>query len=74
MVRSLGAHARSLWETYWDYQARRATALVLETLDDRALKDIGLARGEIWPAVFGGAHARARHYHPGPQETRRLLH
>jgi uncharacterized protein YjiS (DUF1127 family) len=73
LIRSLAARARVLWARYWDYQARRATVLVLDALDDRVLKDIGVARAEIWPAVFGGDHTRPRHYDPRLQETRRLL-
>ena len=56
---NLAARAQGLWQAYWDYQARRATVRMLEALDDRVLKDIGLGRSEIWPAVFGGARARA---------------
>jgi uncharacterized protein YjiS (DUF1127 family) len=59
---SLAARAQGLWQAYWDYQACRATVRMLEALDDRVLRDIGLGRSEIWPAVFGGA--RARPYDP----------
>jgi uncharacterized protein YjiS (DUF1127 family) len=60
----LAARARSLWAGYWDYQARRATALMLEDLDDRMLKDIGLRRSEIWPFVFRAQGDRRRPYDP----------
>jgi uncharacterized protein YjiS (DUF1127 family) len=60
----LAARARGLWQSYWDYQARRATVLMLEALDDRLLKDIGLRRSEIRPAVFGRDPAHARPYDP----------
>jgi uncharacterized protein YjiS (DUF1127 family) len=53
VARRLTARARYLWLSYWDKQARRAALLMLQALDDRTLKDIGLNRGEIWPAVFG---------------------
>jgi uncharacterized protein YjiS (DUF1127 family) len=56
--------ARALWDAYWDYQLRRTTVLVLESLDDRVLKDIGVPRSEIRPAVFGNDPARARPYNP----------
>jgi len=61
---NLAARAQGLWQAYWEYQARRATVLMLEALDDRVLKDIGLGRSEIRPAVFGGEAARARPYDP----------
>jgi uncharacterized protein YjiS (DUF1127 family) len=60
----LSARVRGLWDAYWDYQLRRTTVLMLEALDDRVLKDIGLGRSEIWPAVFGRDAARARPYDP----------
>jgi uncharacterized protein YjiS (DUF1127 family) len=47
LAQDLAARVRSLWVAYWDYQARRATALMLEALDDRMLRDIGLRRSEI---------------------------
>jgi hypothetical protein len=42
-----------MWQAYWRYQTRRAAVLVLQALDDRTLKDIGLSRSEIVPAVYG---------------------
>ena len=79
-ARSLAARAQCLWAAYWDHQARRATALALEALDDRALRDIGLRRSEILPAVFGESAGRARPYdsswrkgvHPSAGLTRRV--
>ena len=38
---------RRLWGAYWDRRARRATILMLRTLDERTLRDIGLDPGEI---------------------------
>jgi len=55
LLQGIVAWAHRLWVGYWDHQVRRATVLMLESLDDRALKDIGLARSEIWSAVFGGS-------------------
>ncbi len=70
LAQDLAARARGLWEAYWDYQARRATVLTLEALDDRTLKDIGLSRSQIWPAALGkgGEHPRPyhRHWHKPP--------
>lgn len=62
LAQEVAARIRGLWQAYWDYQARRATVLMLAALDDRVLKDIGMARSEIWPAVFGHDPARARPY------------
>jgi uncharacterized protein YjiS (DUF1127 family) len=43
-----------LWKAYWEYQASRATVVMLRSLDDRTLADIGLTRSEITFVVFGG--------------------
>ena len=53
-----------MWTSYWDHQARRATMLLLHSLDDRALSDIGFQRSEIHSVVFGSPD-RVRPYHPG---------
>ena len=53
-----------MWAFYWDYQARRATMLLLHSLDDRTLSDIGFQRSEI-PSVVFGSPDRVRPYHPG---------
>ena len=53
-----------MWASYWDYQARRATMLLLHSLDDRALSDIGFQRSEIHSVVFGSPD-RVRPYRPG---------
>jgi uncharacterized protein YjiS (DUF1127 family) len=58
------ASVHRLWTAYWDRKARRATLLMLEALDDRTLRDIGLSRSEIRSAVFGGDPARPRPYDP----------
>jgi uncharacterized protein YjiS (DUF1127 family) len=60
----LAVRARSVWSSYWDYQARRATALMLEALDDRMLKDIGLRRSEIWSFVLETPGDRRHSYDP----------
>lgn len=52
-----------LWKAYWEYQARRATVMMLRSLDDRTLADIGLTRSEITSVVFGGG-GRSRPYDP----------
>jgi uncharacterized protein YjiS (DUF1127 family) len=67
-LRAFADHAgdvlRRLWRGYWDYQARRATAMLLHMLDERALADIGFKRSEIESAVFGSPSDRLRRYDP----------
>jgi uncharacterized protein YjiS (DUF1127 family) len=43
-------HLSALWQRFLAWQMRRATRLILQSLD-RALRDIGLRRGEIAAAV-----------------------
>ena len=56
---------------YLDYRLRRATALLLYGLDDRSLKDIGLARSEIGSIVIdcgvAGSPSVRTHY-PSPAD------
>jgi uncharacterized protein YjiS (DUF1127 family) len=60
LVQRLAAFARRQWRAYWDYRARSATLMMLQAMDDRALKDIGLTRSQIWTVAFGkGARDRA---------------
>ena len=51
LIRRIGIWAYAL-ATYWE---RRAAIKTLRELDDRALRDIGLARCHIEQAVLGGA-------------------
>jgi len=60
LVRSL----RHLWRTYWAYRARRASIVLLSSLDDRTLADIGLARSEVEAVVREKSRQRLRHYAP----------
>lgn len=39
----------------WIWQSRRATVAILQALDDRTLRDIGISRTEITSLVYGGA-------------------
>jgi uncharacterized protein YjiS (DUF1127 family) len=50
------------WRRYWQRQAKRATVELLQSLDDRTLRDIGLARCEITSVVYGRAGERIRSY------------
>jgi uncharacterized protein YjiS (DUF1127 family) len=58
--RRLAALASTLWAAYRDYQSWRATERMLQELDDRTLKDIGLTRSEIEFAEFGKSVDRVR--------------
>jgi uncharacterized protein YjiS (DUF1127 family) len=53
-----------LWQTYWEYRQRQATAYLLQSLSDRTLADIGVHRSEIDSVAYGGSGDRARDYHP----------
>jgi uncharacterized protein YjiS (DUF1127 family) len=58
---------RNLWRAYWARRARRASILLLSSLDDRTLADIGLARSEIESVVHDRSRQRMRYYEPGWQ-------
>ena len=55
---------RDLWRAYWAHRARRASIVLLSSLDDRTLADIGLARSEIESVVREKSKHRLRHYAP----------
>ncbi|HEY7549791.1 MAG TPA: DUF1127 domain-containing protein [Hyphomicrobiaceae bacterium] len=54
--------ARNRWRAYWDWRARKATVLLLRSLDARTLHDIGISPGEIESLVHDGAGDRCRRY------------
>jgi uncharacterized protein YjiS (DUF1127 family) len=55
---------RDLWRAYWMHRARRASIVLLSSLDDRTLADIGLGRCEIESVVREKSRQRLRHYAP----------
>jgi uncharacterized protein YjiS (DUF1127 family) len=61
-TRSLASHALSLaqraWRTYWAHKAEQTTVLILRSLDDRTLKDIGMDRSEIESVVYTATRGR----------------
>ena len=54
------AAARGAWSRYWARRAARATAGILQRLDDRTLKDIGLDRTEIDSVARDNCERRRR--------------
>jgi len=52
------------WRAYWEYRARHAAVLLLRSLDERTLRDIGVTRGEIESVVYGAPRERRRYYCP----------
>ena len=59
---SVVAFARRGWRTYWERRARRATILILCSLDERTLHDIGINPSEIESCVYNGGDDRLRRY------------
>jgi uncharacterized protein YjiS (DUF1127 family) len=63
---SLAARAvrlvRNSWRVYWDWRARKATILLLQALDARTLRDIGISPSEIESLVHGSGSDRCRRY------------
>lgn len=55
---------RKFWKAYWTHQVRRATVMLLQSLDDRALADIGFKRSEIESVVCETTSDRLRRYDP----------
>jgi uncharacterized protein YjiS (DUF1127 family) len=58
----LGRVARRWWRAYWDRRARKATLLILQSLDERTLHDIGISPSEIESCVYGRWRDRRRPY------------
>ena len=53
---------RRAWRAYWAWRARRATVMLLQSLDDRTLHDIGISPSEIESLVHCPDHRRRRYY------------
>jgi uncharacterized protein YjiS (DUF1127 family) len=65
------AFSRRGWRTYWERRARRATVLILCSLDERTLHDIGISPSEIESCVYSRSGDRLRRYHESwPWRTR----
>jgi uncharacterized protein YjiS (DUF1127 family) len=53
---------RRWWRAYWDWRARQATVIILQALDERTLRDIGVSPCEIASFVYGKRGERRRGY------------
>jgi uncharacterized protein YjiS (DUF1127 family) len=51
---------RQAWSRYWTRRAARATVAILNALDERTLKDIGLDRSGIESVVHATARGERR--------------
>ena len=60
--RPSNAYARAVWSRFLTWKMRRATRLVLGSLDDRTLADIGVRRDEINILVREIETSKARWY------------
>ena len=64
MAARVATLARRGWHAYWQRRTRRATLILLASLDERTLRDIGLSPSEITSVVYG-APDRIRSYAVG---------
>jgi uncharacterized protein YjiS (DUF1127 family) len=64
LTHRISAIARTWWHSYRQKRRVRATVRILQGLDDRTLKDIGLDRSEIESVAGSGcAGRRLRYFH-----------
>jgi uncharacterized protein YjiS (DUF1127 family) len=61
LARRVAGLVRRAWRAYWEWRARRATVLLLSSLDSRTLRDIGVSPGEIESLVQCGDDRRRRY-------------
>lgn len=59
-IRGLGI-VKGWWHAYWDWRARKATILILRSLDCRTLHDIGIHPSEIESLVNCRGDRRQRY-------------
>lgn len=59
-IRGLGILKR-WWYAYWDWRTRKATIMILRSLDCRTLHDIGIHPNEIESLVWDGCDRRRRY-------------
>jgi uncharacterized protein YjiS (DUF1127 family) len=63
--RTAVARIKTGWQAYWRHRAQRATVRLLQSLDDLALRDIGINRSELESVVHGPPVERRHRYHDG---------
>jgi uncharacterized protein YjiS (DUF1127 family) len=47
---------RAAYHVFWEYRDRRRAIRTLAAMDEALLKDIGISRSEIHPAVHGSMY------------------
>ena len=55
---------KSLWRSFWAHRAEQASIVLLKSLDDRTLSDIGFNRSEIESVVRNRSSERLHRYEP----------
>jgi uncharacterized protein YjiS (DUF1127 family) len=58
----LGGILKRGWDAYWRRRARQTAIVMLHSLDDHCLHDIGLDRSEIESVVYGKRGDRRLRY------------
>jgi uncharacterized protein YjiS (DUF1127 family) len=58
----LMAMAKGLWTAYWRKRSERATIVLLHSLGDRVLNDIGIDRSEIESVVRTRSRGRLQRF------------
>lgn len=54
VLRKVGCAVKLGWIAYLEWRVQRLAIRHLRSLSDRELKDIGISRDSIEPAVYGG--------------------
>ena len=61
-AQAVSHYVAAVWSRFLAWQMRRTTRLLLSSLDDRTLADIGLRRGEINAVLRDMEQRKARWY------------
>ena len=73
LVVRASALMRGAWRAYWEWRARKVTILLLRSLDQRTLHDIGIAESEIESLVCGGNDRCSRYDATWPWQSERRV-
>jgi len=57
-----GSLLKSWWDAYWRQRAKRTAVLMLHSLDDHCLQDIGVDRSEIESVIYAKPGDRRLRY------------